>query len=186
MKRSTPGNIIDQVGMGQNRKISIKMIKEIIGSMVLLLCSFLGKSQEVSEAELFKIMRAKDSLMFNIGFNTCDISQFEKLVSENFEFYHDKGGITNGKANFVASIRDGLCKNNYKAIRKLDPGSMEVYPLYSQGKLYGAIQSGRHTFYEVGANKSEKQTSKARFTHLWLLENGEWKFTRGLSYDHKS
>ena len=36
---------------------------------------------------------SRDSLLFNIGFNTCDVSQFENLLSNNFEFYHDKDSI---------------------------------------------------------------------------------------------
>jgi hypothetical protein len=27
-------------------------------------------------------------------------------------------------------------------------------------------------------------TGAAKFIHVWLLENGQWKFSRGISYDH--
>jgi hypothetical protein len=43
---------------------------------------------------LYKTIKEKDSLLFNIGFNNCDIKQFESRISENFEFYHDQAGIT--------------------------------------------------------------------------------------------
>jgi CubicO group peptidase (beta-lactamase class C family) len=63
---------------------------------------------------------------------------------------------------------------------------MEVYPLEKNGVLYGAIQSGRHRFYEKSKDKPERFASIARFSHVWLLEDGTWKFVRGLSFDHQT
>jgi hypothetical protein len=142
-------------------------------------------SQVAPSSDLFKTLKTHDSLLFEVGFNTCDITQFEKLVSDDFEFYHDKSGITATKADFITSIRDGLCKMDYKARRELVENSLEVYPLENNGVLYGAIQTGSHRFYEVKDVKPDQLTSVAKFTHVWLLENGTWKLSRGLSYDHK-
>jgi hypothetical protein len=50
-----------------------------------------------------------------------------------------------------------------------------VYPLYDQGKLYGAIQTGRHSF----------GSTIARFTNLWLLDEEIWRPAIIMSYDHK-
>jgi hypothetical protein len=141
-------------------------------------------SQVTQSSDLFRTMKTQDSLLFEVGFNTCDISQFEKLLSENFEFYHDKSGITATKSDFIASIRDGLCKMDYKARRVMIENSMEVYPMENNGVLYGAIQTGIHRFYEINEDKSQKHTSIAKFMHFWLLVNGEWKLSRGFSYDH--
>lgn len=49
----------------------------------------------------------------------------------------------------------------------------------------GAIQVGIHKFYETIAGKSERYASSAKFTHVWVLENGQWKLTKSLSYDHR-
>lgn len=152
----------------------------------LFLAVFPLFSQVPTSSDLFKTLKTQDSLLFEVGFNTCDISQFEKLVSDDFEFYHDKSGITVTKADFIASIRDGLCKMDYKARRELVENSLEVYPLENNGVLYGAIQTGSHRFYEVKDVKSDQLTSVAKFTHVWLLENGVWRLSRGLSYDHRS
>lgn len=154
----------------------------------ILLNIHLCTSAQANEEELFNILRAKDSLLFNVGFNTCDVSQFEKLVSANFEFYHDKGGITPNKQKFIESIRNGLCKDpaNYQSRRELVPGTLQVFPLTDNGKLYGAIQTGDHRFFENIKGQPERPGSIAKFTHVWLLENGEWKLARGLSYDHKA
>lgn len=147
--------------------------------------TFALSAQSDHASTLFKTLKAQDSLLFDVGFNTCDISQFEKLVSEDFEFYHDKSGITTSRKDFIANTRDGLCKMSYKAKRVLDPGSLEVYPMENNGILYGALQSGTHRFYAIEGDKPEYLTSTARFMHIWLLEDGQWKLTRVISFDHQ-
>ena len=81
-------------------------------------------------------------------------------------------------------IKNGLCKMDYKATRELVAESLKVYPMKNQGKLYGAIQTGEHRFYAKYPDKEKVLTSTALFSHLWLLEDGEWKLSRVLSYDH--
>ncbi len=156
--------------------------------IAVLLLTPLSIAAQSTEADLFSLLRAKDSLLFSVGFNTCDLSQFEKIVSTNFEFYHDKSGITPSKEKFLETLRNGLCKDpaNYQSRRELIPGSLKVYPLQTNGKLYGAIQTGEHKFYETVKGQPEKFGSTAKFTHLWLLEFNEWKLARVLSYDHKN
>src|ERR1035437_5578499 len=159
-------------------------MKTTIISILLFLTSFSLYAQVDKSSELFKTLKAKDSLLFNVGFNTCDISQFENLVSDNFEFYHDKAGMTLSKAAFISGIKDGLCKLDYKPRRELVENSLQAFPLEKNGVLYGAIQMGMHRFYAIEKNKIEYLTDVAKFTHVWLLENGNWKLSRGLSYDH--
>lgn len=142
-------------------------------------------AQVGQSAPLFKTLKSKDSLLFEVGFNTCDLEQFENLISENFEFYHDEAGITTSKADFIQSIENGICTSTSSLSRQLVEGSIEVYPLRKNGVLYGAIQSGRHEFYATEPNKGKKLTSVAKFTHLWLLENDSWKLSRAYSYNHR-
>ncbi len=143
-------------------------------------------SQEEKSSALYKTIMSKDSLLFNIGFNTCDIKQFENLYTEDFEFYHDKDSISD-KARFLKTFKSGICsptrKYNYR--RELIDGSTEIYPLYKNGILYGAIQMGTHRFYESSAGNAEQAGSFAKFTHLWLLKNKDWKLARSLSYNHQ-
>ena len=150
-----------------------------------LLLSIVVSSQTEKSTELYQSIKEQDSLLFNLGFNNCDISQFENLVSEKFEFYHDQSGITNSKSAFINSIQNGLCKLNYKPKRVLVENSLEVYPLKNNGTLYGAIETGIHHFYAIEKDSSEYLTSIAKFNHLWILEDGNWKLSKGLSYDHK-
>jgi CubicO group peptidase (beta-lactamase class C family) len=144
-------------------------------------------AQVDKNSELYKTIISKDSLLFNVGFNTCDISQFDNLLSEKFEFFHDTDSISY-KKDFLYNLRNGLCKDpaTYQFRRALLNESTEIYALYKHKVLYGAIQTGIHRFYETNAGKKETFASAAKFTHVWLLEKGVWKLTKSLSYDHQS
>lgn len=148
-----------------------------------------ASGQVSQESELYKTILNQDSLLFNVGFNTCDIKQFENLLSDRFEFFHDIDSFSD-KKKFLADIRNGLCSNpgSFQARRELIPGSTEVFALHNkhnQGKLYGAIQVGVHQFFETHPGKPAHFGSSARFTHVWLLENGVWKLTKSFSYEHQ-
>jgi CubicO group peptidase (beta-lactamase class C family) len=159
-------------------------MKVVLTSFVLFLAySLLAQTDKSSD--LFKTLKTKDSFLFSVGFNTCDIGQFEDLVSDDFEFYHDKAGITPSKSAFILSINEGICNLSYKPRRALDENSLSVYRLEKNGVLYGAIQMGVHRFYAIEKNRPEYLTSVAKFTHVWLLENGKWKLSRAYSYEHQ-
>ncbi|WP_341903447.1 nuclear transport factor 2 family protein [Fluviicola taffensis] len=167
------------------------MYSKYLLKLFLVICfvgsSAIASAQVERSSELYQTILSKDSLLFTIGFNTCDISQFESLLSEHFEFFHDTDSISN-RSQFLTGIRNGLCKSpaTYQSRRELVSGSTEVFPLYKKGKLYGAIQHGRHRFYENIQGKPERFASEARFTHVWILEDGVWKLNKGLSYDHQT
>lgn len=154
--------------------------------LYLITVSLFSSAQVEESSVLHKTILEKDSLLFNIGFNTCDISQFEKLLSENFEFFHDKSGISDRK-KFLADLKNGLCKSpeTYQSRRELITEKTLIFPLYNQGELYGAIQYGEHRFYEKMEGKAEQYASTAKFTHVWIIEDGKWKLKSGLSYDHQ-
>ncbi|MBK8622844.1 MAG: nuclear transport factor 2 family protein [Saprospiraceae bacterium] len=132
---------------------------------------------------LFEQLKERDSLIFELGFNNCDTIQFRNLLSDDFEFYHDQNGLLESKEMFIRNIPN-LCKMNYKPIRVLVDSSLEVFPLFSNGKLYGAIQTGVHEFYGEGNDKPRYLTSTARFTHVWIIEEDDWRLKRILSFDH--
>jgi hypothetical protein len=160
-------------------KISLSII-----FLFFILTSF---AQVDRKTELYKTILRKDSLLFNVGFNTCDIKQFERLLSEDFEFFHDTDSISQ-KTKFLNDIKNGLCASptTYQSRRELDKKKTEIFPLYKDSVLYGAIQIGEHSFYENIEENPERFASMAKFTHLWILENGEWKLLRSLSYDHQT
>jgi len=69
---------------------------------------------------------------------------------------------------------------NIKVRREAISGTIQVFPLEDNGKIYGAVLSGDHYFYQ-----NETRTGIAKFTHTWLLKEGEWRMHRILSYDHR-
>ncbi len=151
--------------------------------LLLLILSQIIYSQVKNTDELYKTAKKLDSLIFDIGFNQCDLSHYDSIVSDDLEFYHDKGGITSGKAAFVASIKNNICGGPNKVRRELVPNSMKVYPLYNNNVLYAFIQEGEHDFAEFYKGKWNKG-SRAKFTILWILDGKDWKMKRVLSYDH--
>lgn len=137
--------------------------------------------------ELHLMLQKLDSTLFDAVFNTCDMEKLESMVSEKCEFFHDKSGYTSTKAGFIESIENGLCKMEYKPRRAVIQESLETFPLQNRGTLYGAIQRGKHQFYAKYPNNPKEQlTSVALFTHVWMLEGGEWKLAKVLSFDHQA
>ncbi len=151
--------------------------------LMLLILSQIVYSQVKNTDELYKKAKKLDSLIFDIGFNKCDLSHYDSIISDDLEFYHDKGGITSGKAAFTASIKNNICGGPNKIKRELVPNSMKVYPLYNNNVLYAFIQEGEHEFAELSNGKWIKG-SRAKFTILWILDGKNWKMKRVLSYDH--
>lgn len=133
-------------------------------------------AQISNDNELFQILKVKDSLFFEVGFNKCNLEVFEELLPEEFEFYHDKNGVTKSRTTFISTLKKNLCSTGKNKVKRvLEEGSIEVFPLYDNGNLYGAIQTGKHSF----------GSTIARFTNIWILDQGKWLPTRIMSYDHK-
>lgn len=168
-------------------------IRSYLLIIIIILISFSSSFQSTvsaqvnSDSDLFKQLKIKDSLLFDVGFNQCKISEFENFISEDLEFYHDQGGLSTNKEDFLNAVRNNICSNpDMKPIRKLVDKSLQVFPLYENGNLYGAIQKGVHDFYIKEPNKELYKTSSAKFTHVWKLKNNNWMLKRVLSYDHQS
>lgn len=160
--------------------------KQFITILCLIGSIKFANGQAAKNSELFQTLQKQDSVFFERSFNLCDLDYLRKAIHKDLIFFHDQGGIQN-RNDFLENTKNNICSNpNQKPIRKVDASGLEVYPLYNNGKLYGAIQSGIHDFYIREPSKQDVHTSKAKFTHVWLLENGEWLLKEVLSYDHAS
>ena len=157
---------------------------------LLLLCGLsfvhLAKAQVQEKSSLFQDLKAQDSVFFERGFNRCELNYLKEKVADDLRFYHDQGGFQD-KTKFLENTANNICgSGDKKPIRKVDAESLEVFPMNSGGKLYGAIQTGIHHFYLRENGKEDLWTSTAKFTHLWILEEETWKLKEVLSYDHQS
>ncbi|MBV6878637.1 serine hydrolase [Epilithonimonas ginsengisoli] len=142
------------------------------------------QAQIDKSAPLFLELKKQDSLFFERGFNNCDIAYLEKTMDENLKFYHDNGGFQDKKL-FMERTKQNICGNpNQKPIRKVIENSLEVFPLYNNGELYGAIQTGEHQFYIREKGKADVLGGEAKFTSVWTKKNGNWLMSDVLSYDH--
>lgn len=105
-------------------------------------------------------------------------------MDENLKFYHDNGGFQDKKL-FLERTKQNICGNpDQKPIRKVIESSVEVFPLYNNGELYGAIQTGEHQFFTREKNKKDVLGGEAKFTSVWTKKDGNWMISDVLSYDH--
>lgn len=125
--------------------------------------------------ELYRKIESLDSAVFR-AFNTCDIETLKSMFTHDLEFYHDKDGLT-GYDHTVKAIKLN-CDRKLGLVRTLVPGSMEVYPIGD----YGAVQIAAHRFCHMENGKEDCGTFK--FVHVWKNDNGNWKISRVVSYDH--
>ncbi|RYE14440.1 MAG: nuclear transport factor 2 family protein [Sphingobacteriales bacterium] len=124
---------------------------------------------------LYDSIAHMDSVLFD-AFNSQDLEKIKTIFSPDLEFYHDKGGLD----NYIETLKKSkqLFDQNNGLKRTLVAGSMEVYPI----KGFGAIQTGLHRFCHPENGKENCGTFK--FMHIWQNNNGVWKITRVVSYDH--
>lgn len=153
--------------------------------LFFLITTSIAIAQPDKRSTLFLELKQQDSLFFERSFNQCDIAYLESRMAQDLKFYHDQSGFQD-RTKFFENIKQYICApSSKKPIRKVDVNSLEVYPLYNNGKLYGAIQMGIHHFYIREQGKEDIHTSTAKFTHVWLMEEGIWKLSEVLSYDHR-
>jgi len=128
------------------------------------------------QAELDKAISVLDTQLFD-AYNHCDLAKFAGLLDENVEFYHDQGGVTLGREKLTESIKNNICTGDTQ--RVLVSGTLKIY--YMKG--YGAIEMGVHRFKHP-KTEAVNGTGEASFVNLWHYQDGAWKLTRALSYDH--
>lgn len=136
--------------------------------------------------QLRDVIRQHDQALFAAVFETCDLASLQALVTDDLEFYHDKGGFTarSGQA-FVDSVAEG-CRSraqpdSWRSRRELVVESLRVYPIPG----YGAIEVGTHRFYERRGDGPETLAGSADFSHVWRYADGQWRVSRVLSYAHR-
>lgn len=160
------------------------IVKILAASAIALLFARLPLFSQSDDA-IKQLIVHNDSLFWN-AYNSCDITGMQQFLTDDVEFYHDKGGPLFGINEMVGALKKNLCSNyaDFHLRREAVSGSVQVYPMKQSDTIYGAVISGQHYFYINEKGKQEFKDGLARFTQLWLLKNGSWKMARILSFDH--
>lgn len=164
-----PGKSQDNPIMQRSPILQLLLAVILVSSCATSRKSYLSEVPAYAPASpaLYDTIVALDSI-WGDSYNNCRLDVQERIISEDLEFYHDKGGLLTSKSKLIDALRNNICG---KVERELLRGSIEVYPIEG----YGAVQMGYHRFY----NNNEKSRSQyARFVHLWKNENGSFRITR--------
>ncbi len=136
------------------------------------------------EAALASIIAERDAALFATMFDRCDPAALADLVTDDLEFYHDRGGLTATRTAFVADYAKGCeakkAPDAWRSRRELVPGTMKIYAIPG----VGAVEEASHLFYERQGDGPETLVGRARFSMLWRLEDGHWRLARAFSIDH--
>jgi hypothetical protein len=133
------------------------------------------KKVTIIDKSLFDSIAQMDSLMF-AAYNTQNLTVMKTYFTKDLEWYQDNGGLLNYETVFTnfQSIFD----RPEKLSRELVKGTLEVIPV----KNFGAIEIGQHRFKHMENGKLEVGTF--RFVMIWKNDNGNWKISRVISFDH--
>jgi hypothetical protein len=133
------------------------------------------KKEVISENELFNKIASLDSLLFK-AYNSKNLDLMKTFFTNDLEWYQDNGGLINFEQVFINF--QSIFNREYDLKRNLVKESLEVHPING----YGAIEIGKHQFKHIENGKLEIGTFK--FLMIWKNENGNWKISRVISYDH--
>lgn len=133
------------------------------------------KKIAITEKELFSKVANLDSSLF-AAYNTKNLDLMKTYFTLDLEWYQDNGGLLDYEKVF--SNFQSIFNRDYNLTRNLIKESLEVHPIEG----YGAIEIGKHQFKHIENGKLEIGTFK--FLMIWKNDNGNWKITRVISYDH--
>jgi hypothetical protein len=128
---------------------------------------------------------ARDAEFFELVFVGCDPKRLATMLTDDFEMYHDRGGlVATAAAPFVEQYSKDCVKRSqpdeWRSRRELVAGTLKVWPVPG----FGAIEDGEHVFYERKGDGPEKKVGRARFTQAWKWTPEGWRLARVFSYDH--
>ncbi len=127
------------------------------------------------QKELFNKVALLDSALFT-AYNSKNLDLMKTYFTKDLEWYQDNGGLIDYEKVF--SNFQSIFNRDYDLKRNLIKESLEVHPIEG----YGAIEIGKHQFKHIENGKLEIGTFK--FLMIWKNENGNWKISRVISYDH--
>ena len=133
------------------------------------------KKITVIEKQLFDKVAILDSSLF-AAYNSKNLDLMKTYFTKDLEWYQDNGGLIDFEKVFENF--NSIFNRDYDLKRNLIKESLEVHPIEG----YGAIEIGKHQFKHIENGKLEIGTFK--FLMIWKNDNGNWKISRVVSYDH--
>jgi hypothetical protein len=128
-----------------------------------------------TQIELFNKVANLDSSLF-AAYNSKNLDLMKTYFTNDLEWYQDNGGLIDFEKVFINF--KSIFEREYDLKRNLIKESLEVHPIEG----YGAIEIGKHQFKHIENGKLEIGTFK--FLMIWKNDNGNWKISRVISYDH--
>ena len=129
----------------------------------------------ISQTALFNKVANLDSSLF-AAYNSKNLDLMKTYFTKDLEWYQDNGRLIDFEKVF--SNFQSIFNRDYDLKRNLIKESLEVHPIEG----YGAIEIGKHQFKHIENGKLEIGTFK--FLMIWKNDNGNWKISRVISYDH--
>jgi len=121
-----------------------------------------AKQTNALEQEIRKLDHAEaDALLRK------DLAVLEKLWAEDFTVNNPRNGISSGRKEVVALIRNGII--DYSSFVR------EIESMLFHGDT--VIVMGLETIKPVGNAAFAGQTVRRRFTHFWMKKNRKWLLT---------
>ncbi|MBP6055538.1 MAG: nuclear transport factor 2 family protein [Cytophagaceae bacterium] len=133
------------------------------------------KKVALTEKALFDKIAQLDRAMFE-AYNSKNLELLKTYFTTDLEWYQDNGGLM-GYEKVFTNFQE-IFNKDYDLKRNLVEGSLEVHPIQD----FGAIEIGKHQFKHMENGQLEVGTFK--FLMIWKNENGTWKISRVVSYDH--
>jgi hypothetical protein len=133
-------------------------------------------SQAAPSDSLFKTIQTLDTQLFD-AYNHCDLEKFGSLIADDIEFYHDKTGLSRGRQALVEGSRTTSAAK-----------SPENSSRHARGLSHRQLRRGRDRHPPLPSSRTREPASvgEAKFIHLWQNQDGVWKVTRVISFDHHS
>src|SRR5262245_30536613 len=104
----------------------------LLATLLTPLCS---DGQTTDEKKLSDTILHLDSLFWQ-AYNSCDVEKMGALLTDDLEFYHDKGGLTRTKDALIEMTKKGMCGDGgWRLRREAVEGTVHVFPLNNYGAL---------------------------------------------------
>jgi hypothetical protein len=133
------------------------------------------KKVAVTDKALFSKIAQMDSALFD-AYNSKNLDLLKTFFTKDLEWYQDNGGLMAYEEVFTNF--QSIFNKDYDLKRNLIEESLVVHPI----KGFGAIEIGQHQFKHIENGKLEVGTFK--FLMIWKNDNGHWKISRVVSFDH--